>query len=192
MNHHLAQFFNATIKESDALVNAFIKKKCFPDLLATGYFPNIKEVTESAACVYAAYRHLDFDRSDPNVHVVVIGDGHQPRTGAMFAYTSRWMVTSVDPQMRNPGPDPQVKRLHRVRAPIQDCLFADSNGADIAVLPHAHVTVADAMEACPGAAIVSLQCCIPHVHPDGRKPDVEFEERGCKSPERTIRIWRNP
>jgi hypothetical protein len=191
VNPHLAQFVNATIKESDALVNSFIKKKCFPDLLATGYFPNIKEVTESAACVYAAYRHLGLDRSDPNVHVVVIGDGHQPRTGAMFAYTSRWRVTSVDPQMRNPGPDPQVKRLYCVRDRVQDVRFL-SPVTQVAVLPHAHVTVADAMEACPGAAIVSLQCCIPHVHPDGRKPDVEFEERGCKAPERTIRIWRNP
>ena len=40
------------------------------------------------------------DRSDPNINVVVVGDGRTPRTAALISVMSRWNVTSIGPNLK--------------------------------------------------------------------------------------------
>ena len=67
----------------------FWRLRCAPDLLLSGLFPNMKEITESMAAFAAAHRwapKLGLSLSDPGVAVAVVGDGSTPRTAALAAY----------------------------------------------------------------------------------------------------------
>lgn len=69
------------------------------DLLATGVFPNTKEVTESFAAVSAFHKHFKFSNSRDEILFIVPGDGASPRTGTALAFKTKHQAVSVDPEL---------------------------------------------------------------------------------------------
>ena len=75
-------------------IDELIGCACFPDLLERKFFPNGKEITESAAAYHYVRWHLPrFALRDPDIAMVSVGDGHTPRTAAMFAFRSEMSST---------------------------------------------------------------------------------------------------
>ena len=74
--------------------------KCLPHIVNLKLFPDMKEISESYAAFWAITRGLKIRPGDTGVHVVVVGDGQVPRTGALLALLSQWTVCSVDPAMQ--------------------------------------------------------------------------------------------
>lgn len=147
-----------------ARINHFLSLSFAPRLLpffASAINP-AKEITESmgaALTVLRWQRYRGFDRGDHDVRVVVVGDGRQPRTGALLACMTGWQVVSVDPDMKPHKGAATIDRLSCVRARIED---AGIDGADFVVAVHSHAPVeATRAVARVGGIIVSIPCCVP-------------------------------
>ena len=135
------------------------KMKSFP--LIQSLFPNMKEWEESCA-MFEAYKYLSNFRSDYGV--VVVGDGHLPRTGAMIAVRSKAEVVSVDPNM-NIKKEYNINRLTLIKDKIEDVSteqYPDTHSL-IMLFPHAHVTNQinwDALkEKYSEVWVASMPCC---------------------------------
>lgn len=173
-------------------INEFMLLKCAPDLLLGGYFPNVKEITESMAA-YDAVRNYGWDKGfrwdDPNIQCFVIGDGRTPRTGALFAYRTKWQVFSIDPQLKTVYSPPFPQRLYVVPRKIEDwaCMWEGDTAVIIAV--HSHAPLAIALEKIKArhTLIVAIPCCCGQTI--GREPDKEYIDKGILSPKRTVKIW---
>jgi hypothetical protein len=174
-------------------VNEFLGLRCAPDLLALGVFPRgttAKEVTESMAAFVAARKVLGVERlGDATVRVLDIGAGRSPRTGALFAFRSRWEVIAIDPELRAEKWTGKIHRLECVPKRIQDVRI-ECPGLAILTLVHAHVQVLDALRSVEATEylVVALPCCVPHDLP--RETDLQYGDFGCWSPKRQIKIWR--
>jgi len=174
-------------KPSLRYVDAFIRLKCAPDLLLMNLFPNTKEITESMAAYDAVRKYCpDYTLGDPGVTVAVIGDGASPRTGAIFAYRSKWRVLSIDPQLHNKPIWSKIARLSSYPEKVQDVALT----ADIAVLVHAHV-ILDSIAHLNPSIIVAMPCCVNQDYFLRIKPDIIFTDWGVHSPKRTINIWKD-
>jgi len=96
-------------------LDEFLRSRCAPDVLP--FFRDChkaaKEVTESMAALRWARKALGVGSSQRrDVRCLVPGDGVLPRTGALVAHKTRWVVTSVDPLMR--VDDPRLKKVDRL------------------------------------------------------------------------------
>lgn len=169
--------------------------KCLADMHILGLFPNVKELTESNAAYMAVRRFLRgrFALDDSSVAVVVVGDGHTPRTGALFAFRSAWTAYSVDPALR----DRQwgVRRLFTIRKTIEDAGIleaAELNGPPpkvIIVGVHPHASLASTLKHVPGVdrAVVWIPCC-KKVDIEA-PPDVDYVDPGIWSPKNRVMVW---
>jgi len=142
----------------------FVRCTCSSDLLKLRYFPNAKEITESFGAYNAVRTHLQniYAFDDPEVRVVVVGDGTKPRTGATFAFRSNWTVYSIDPNLFKNKlqegeflhfPD-SVKRLSAYRSKIEKLEYINTYLKDeilyniqdkklIIVCVHSHAKLSD-------------------------------------------------
>jgi len=177
----------------------FLGLRCAADLLAMGLFPNGKEVSESMAAYHAVRRHISelpgFSLDDPSVNVVCVGDGHQPRTGALFAMRSAWMVYSVDPVLRheNSGESTTIKRIvvrrlsvHPIK--IEDCTFDFRGKKLIVVSVHSHASNQSVLRGVKFDTLhsVSIPCCV-HQPPVSTK-FLQFTDEAIWSPKNEITI----
>ncbi len=178
------------VRNSLRYLDSFLALRCAPDMLAAGLFPNVKEITESMAAYRAARDHLGWDMKDPNVHVVVVGDGCTPRTGATFAFRTKWDVHSVDPVLRMKD-YPEISRLRIHRCRVEETTF-ESPYPTLIVAVHSHATLDNSRLSvkAPKVAAIAMPCCVPLVL-NGQDPDLEYEDYGVLSPKRTIKLWRN-
>lgn len=181
-------------KWRSAYINSFVTSKCAPDLLLNGLFPNGKEVTESWA-MFEATRHLGpgFEWNNRNVICYVIGDGHVPRTAAMFAYRTAWMCVSVDPLLVPKKYDIDRLILHRCKIEnIEPQTIQVLN--TLIVLPHSHAKIKDCLRMITtisdNRAVISMDCCVNQIIPD-HTPDVEYADENVWSPKNIVRIWRS-
>lgn len=162
-----------------------------PDILALRVFPNAKEVTESMAGLHAVRKHLGVGLfADRGIHMVAVGDGCTPRTAALFAFLTRWTCWSVDPRLRLKDRYARVDRLH-LHADRVETFTLPPCARAVIVAVHSHASLGAAVRACVGAErldVVAIPCCVPQDLL--RPPDVEYEDHGISSPERTVRIWR--
>lgn len=173
-------------KKAQRRVNRFLNLTSAPLLLSSvswGMDPT-KEITESIACWEAAMAWIvksGRSQSDRSSSVLVVGDGHSPRTGALFACLSAWTVTSIDPAMREPGPHPTIHRLTSVRARLEE---RPDLRADIVVAVHSHATpAATRAAALPGGVVVAMPCCVPWTPREGAWT---YADPACLSPDRQI------
>lgn len=170
--------------------------KCGPDLLALGVFPNLKELTESFGMYHAVRRALGWGlMADPSVALVAVGDGHQPRTGATFAFRSRWTCYSVDPQAQpsvrftSVGRN-RVERIHVVPARVEDWTLPPGYSRAVIAAVHSHAPLQAAVRACLSAArvdVFAMPCCVGQEL--SRPPDFERVDPCISSPKRTVRAW---
>lgn len=167
---------------ADALFTA----RCAPDLLSRNLFPNMKEWTESCAAFAAVRKELGAGRfQDPGVTLVDVGCGAVPRTAALFAFMTRWRCLGVDPRVR--ARDYDVRRLEVHQSRIEDMVLP--RGFTVVVAVHSHAPLPGTVRQVRGpGVIVAMPCCVPLALE--RPPDVEYEDHGCWSPHRTVRVWR--
>ncbi len=176
-------------------IDEFIRLKCAPDLLALGLFPNGKEITESMAAYAAVRQHLVQPGlvrwDDEGMMMVCTGDGHTPRTAALFAFRSRWRCLSNDPALYPKERYDTVSRLYLFPQQIE-VMTAAFHTPVVIVLVHAHVTlsaVLDKISVYP-RHLVAIPCCVPQELP-GREPDVLYRDMDIWSPKNEVRIWKN-
>lgn len=175
--------------KSNAHIERFISHRAAGTLLQKRMFPNAKEITETVGISLAALSR--FPRSEPAT-VVVIGDGHTPRTGAWIASNSAWEVTSVDPAMRER--EWGIPKLRSIRAKVQDTPLPQADRL-LLVLPHAHVCLGDnwitsALSAARKEwAVISLPCCVQHRTCMGDDPSMVYADAEIISEKREIRVW---
>ncbi len=181
-------------KESLKYLDTFIKLKCAPDLLALGLFPNTKEITESMAMYDAVKKYGDFKLNDPDMTVMVVGDGHTPRTGALFAFRSAWYTFSVDPAIKERDRYDKIKRLFVIPEKVaQPPYYYES--PDVILFPHAHVKFDNLHKVFPRAElIVAMPCCEPYKSHqqlwNGEPPTFRYHDWGVHSPQREVLVWK--
>jgi hypothetical protein len=176
-------------KPSLKYLNEFTQMYCSVDMLKMKLFPNAKKITESFGMFDAVRKNFDFDFKDKGIKILVVGDGSTPRTGATFAFRTKWHTTTVDPIFKS-APY-HIKRLRSLKNKIQD-VMEDSyfkRYFDLILLPHAHVKLCD-IERFECKNIVALPCCVKQNTYNGFVPDIQYADWGIHSPERIIKIWK--
>ena len=144
-------------------INEFVGLTCAPLLLSKSIYPNAKEITESMGMYNAVRKHIrssiGISFSDKDVNVIVVGDGHTPRTAALFATRSKWTTYSIDPLLKTR--DWGIRRMVCMPQKVQD-VNLQLTGKTILILPHAHVNISDCLSVVPNpSSIVALPCCFP-------------------------------
>jgi len=180
---------------SSRYLSELLSLSCGPALLELKLYPDAKELTESFAAFRAVREHLGaaFAPDDPTVTCICVGDGSMPRTGALFAYRTKWQVCAVDPQLKDEGKNwRQIARLELKRAMIEDCNFKAEKV--LMVLVHAHVGLAECLAIAEWRdvlGIVALPCCNFYNRLQLQQaPLVEYRDSGVVSPHRLIRVWQ--
>jgi hypothetical protein len=161
---------------------------CFPDLLALKRFPNAKEITESMAAFETCFHKVPvFSLGDPSVTLAVVGDGHTPRTAALFAFRSRWDCHSIDPVLRKDYP---VNRLTCHKQRIQDFPKMEAGKLVlVAVHSHAPLDVAYHKFTAKERVTIAIPCCVRQEI--GRPPDMAYHDASIWSPHNLVKVWFN-
>jgi len=171
--------------------------KCASDLLEKGLFPRkhlFKELSESYAAFNAVEKHLPhLNRKDPNVAVIVIGDGTRPRTAALFAYLTRWTAYSTDPRMK---PGYYGERIVTNTMKHEDAVYHIGDATKILVVAvHSHGPLSlahrqiDSNLPLKSLSVVSMPCCYDQWY--GKFPaSVQYEDPLVWSPKNKITIWK--
>lgn len=186
-DHQHVRLKDITMKTHHRYIDEFVTLKCAADLLARSLFPNGKEITESMAAYNAVRQHRLANLDDPNVVVVVVGDGHVPRTGALFAMRSAWQVLSVDPVLRER--DYNVNRLVCIRGKIEDNPLGFYKHAVI-IAVHSHATITATLDNvfAERRSLVAIPCCVPYVHTV--PPDVTYTDKSVWSDKNEVLVWK--
>jgi hypothetical protein len=180
-------------------LNRFLGMRCAPDLLVAGLIPNVKEITESLAAFVAVVDHVAqdrFSRNNSNVAIVCVGDGHKPRTAAMFACLSKWTCFSIDPAMKDV--DGQVtfngitfQRLHVLGKRVEDTPHLDVSGYEHVVIVgvHSHATIKNIMTGIvfDTADFVMIPCCVKQPVVGGTS-GLEYVDENIWSPHNKVAI----
>lgn len=168
-------------------INRFMGMKAAPDMLCRGLFPNAKEITESFGALEAT-KHLPVSWKD-DLAVVCVGDGHSPRTGSVFAFSTKWDCYSVDPKLR--PKEWNVNRLTTKPFKIQDT-FLEFDKPCIICMVHAHVKVNETLPyiKAPIRHLITMQCCV-NLDLAGRIPDQEYNDENIWSPMNKIKVYLN-
>lgn len=166
-------------------INRFIGMKMASDMLQMGLYPNAKEITESFACFEAALNYLPYDSTD-NITAICIGDGHTPRTAAMFAFRTKWNCISIDPEMKKINYN--IQRLQTKRAYIEDVVLEFDHPVVI-IQCHSHAKLSDCLAniSAPVRSVVAMPCCVKQYC--DIDPITEYEDEWVWSPCNRIKIW---
>lgn len=174
-------------------IEEFFKMRCAADLLGMELFPNAKEVTESMAAFDAVRTHIiastDYKRRD--IALVCVGDGHSPRTGALFALRTNWDCYSIDPALRTEKCWP-VKRLTVLKRKVEDAVLDLSEKAmAIIVCVHSHATLKATLSniVCGTKHLVTIPCCVPHELPG--VPFLGVRDHNMWSEKNLVKIWKD-
>lgn len=182
-------------KPSDRYFNELMRSTCAPDLITSGVFPNAKEVTESFGAYNAVRNHLwkQYPPNDPDVVCVCVADGSTPRTALTFALRTAWNVISVDPNLRTEKFHNWIKRYKRLylfAKKVEDFHFESKKL--LIVMVHPHVKIDNTLASLIGyeqRSVVSMQCCVKQFI-TGKEPDIQYNDIGIWSPQRSIKIWK--
>jgi hypothetical protein len=179
---------------STRYLDELCRLKCASELLdpRMKLFPNAKEITESFAAFRAVRLHLRdlFPLDDEAVTLVAVGDGCRPRTGATFAYRTRWRCVSVDPLLRTPSKYAGIQRLSCEVRRVEE-LSQWYLDAAVIVAVHSHASLPATLRSIGATrrAVVAIPCCVRQELK--RDPDIEYKDYGIFSPHRTVKIWRD-
>lgn len=180
-------------------ITEFLRLKCAPQLLEWRMFPNSKEITESMGAFDAVRRfrnELGVEFNDTDVLVIVPGDGHMPRTGALFAMRTAWDVVSVDPELTTR--DFPVKRLYLYRTTAGNYANMVNRLDDttwrvlLIVAVHSHApmdelfSIAKAFDA-ERTHLITIPCCVDHNIKN--RPYIGYRDQSITSPKNEIKMW---
>lgn len=176
---------NVSNRYFDALLNIHAGAR----LVELKVYPDAKELTESFAAFRAALKFREFfPLSDPDVNLVVVGDGKTPATATTFALQTRWKCHSVDPRLRPDSRWDSVPRLKVHPSPIEEVSFEADRLVMVAVHAHVDARVIRSRLNAREMLFVFIPCCVPVEL--GRSPDVEYEDEDVLSGARRVLIWR--
>ena len=174
-------------------INQFIRLKSAPDLLAYKIFPNVKEICESYSCrniLYKFYPHIIMN--DPNINIIVIGDGRQPRTGAFFAFTTAHNIISIDPNFSEKWANNNhtMDRLLCIKDRAERLMFDYDN--IVLIAPHAHVNINNLCQKWKFKTmyIVSMPCCLKDQQILNKKVGFHYRDTEIPSPENHLFGWK--
>ena len=171
-------------------INEAFALSCLPDIQERKLFPNAKEWTESMATYNAVRKCLKrFALNDSRVSLVSVGDGHTPRTAALFAFRTAWQCYSIDPNVA--VRDYKIQRLSVYRKRIENIPPWNFLGPLVIVAVHSHASLQEAVNRLRSEtdrAVVAMPCCYKQ-EIDERKPDVSYKDAGIWSPHNLIKIW---
>lgn len=167
----------------------FFGMKCMVDMQILGMYPNLKESTESFGCFEAVVNNFDYTAKD-NINIVCVGDGHTPRTAAMFAFRSPWTTYSIDPALKNKFRYNRIKRLSVISDKIEN-VNLELDKPTIIVHCHAHVKIETSLAhiKSPKTSVVSMECCVKQFI-QNKPPDIEYNDNCIWSPCNRIKIWK--
>ena len=171
-------------------VNEFVRMKCSPDLIKYELFPNVKEISESMTALVAVRKYLGAKSfGDENFTVIDAGCGRMPRTAALFAFLTRWQCYAVDPLLQMNNSNNSIKRLQKINGLIEQQRF-DIDGTCIFLAVHSHISLPIALQNVKAKRIiiVAIPCCKPLILKK-YKPVKEYEDEGCLSPKRLVRMY---
>jgi hypothetical protein len=201
MNMNAQQHINAAVdllhhqahQQAGKYANELCKLKCAPDLLALGIYPNWKEFTESMGMYGAVREVLGADIfGTPGITLVAACDGSSPRTGAMFAFRSRFACYSIDPALKVPERWQKIQRLNMLATEIEAVDLGLVEHVIIAAV-HPHATVeAMVRGTCRNAKrvdVFTMPCCSEQTIRHRPEPDHTITDYGIASPKREIRVW---
>ncbi len=149
-----------------------LQKQTLDSPMMISLFPDLKTVTVSAAALFGMSFILGMkDLAElKDSHVIVVGDGHTCRTGALFGVWSKW-VTSVDPCLNVMKCVNRPSNVDIAKMTIQDWIKdwnADGIDSLAIVSVHAHVALqdylGDLLRKCgnvPKIGLVTIECCVP-------------------------------
>lgn len=195
------KYFIEIEKPSLKYINFFLRLHCAPLLVKSRFFPNAKEITETIGVFDTARRSLSLDFQDTKICVVIIGDGHVPRTGFYTALMTSWKVYSVDPAMSENMEkissalqlSQKSARLTVLPSRIEDCeIDAQDFHTVVLLFVHSHASLKNSLLALKNATnvhCVSLPCC--QLDDLGIPPSCEMEDKHILSVERTVKIYKN-
>jgi len=165
-------------------INYFIGLKSAIDMLRLNLFPNAKEITESMGG-FNSIKHFPIRRDDPNINIVVVGDGHKPRTAALCAFMSKWNCVSIDPELRRT--EYPIKRLTCYKSKIED-LKLEFDSPTVLLLVHSHAPSLPCIEniKAPIKYISSIPCCFPD---NFGIPDTTYIDENIWSPKNRVNTY---
>jgi hypothetical protein len=190
----------SVIKPSLKYLDFFIRLDCGPKLLATGFYPNAKEITETQGVFVTCLHKLQLSYQDPRVCIVVVGDGFYPRTGYYISLLTSWRIYSVDDAMQRDlektaaltaTQENLVLMPHR----IEDCHIDAKEAHTIVLLfVHSHASLKNSLASLSykddtRVHVVSLPCC--QEDDLGIPFDVEIEDFSILSVHRNLRIYKD-
>ena len=142
-------------------IDEFLNLKCNKDII--DFFPNAKEITESLGAFHAFKDYIvspkEFYKN--NFDIIVIGDGHQPRTGALFACMTPYSACSIDPVLRvEKSYWKKIINLNCIKDKVENIKYKIINKT-IFVLVHAHVHFSHFKHLVKnGDYIINIPCCM--------------------------------
>lgn len=172
--------------------NSLLRLNCAPLLLEKKIYPNAKEVTESFGCFNATMQAFGGMQACGEDKVcIVVGDGSTPRTAALFALRTRWLVYSYDPNMKDR--DWGIERLITVKGKTED--YPQKYDKDIVlVFPHSHASTQKVLAThtvnkdLHKRTVVWLPCC---TQMGLNEPCTSFVDTRIISPKNRFYIWEN-
>lgn len=172
---------------SNSYLDMFLHFKCASDLLKYKLFPNTKELTESLTAFVAVRKYLGAKTFGQPWTLFDVGCGSTPRTGALFAFLSRWTCFAIDPRLRHKTKWKEIQRLHCVISKIENCQYHLSTPV-IIVAVHCHAEPEKILSAIHASRIilVAMPCCIPFDLPN---PVLSYTDTHCWSPHNQVKIW---
>lgn len=170
-------------------LDEFIKLKCAPQLLKL--FPNAKEITESMGAFNAVRKIMgakNFPRED--VLCLIPGDGHSPRTGAMFACRTKWNVVSIDPNISTDRCE-GFRRLNSIKKKVEDVEEVFDSNTVVIVAVHSHAPLHHLYEKVnfkDRCFVVAIPCCCKQFI-EGIEPTKVYKDPGIYSIKNDIYVW---
>lgn len=178
-------------------VSHFLSLNSAVDLLPlfrVGQHNTAKEIAESWAMLQAVFTKLRDDTKKGKVRIVVVGDGATARTGALFAYMTKWNVWSIDPAFRDdPTAGVTVDRLQTFKKRIEDMPITEFEEDVIIVMPHSHANVdvvLDRIRSKKKRSLVVSPCCLPGTQLPRHKTPIQYRDEKMLTAKNEIYVYR--
>lgn len=178
--------------------NQLFRLNSAEELMRYKLFPNVKEWCESYGCFEAVKKIMEWDnriiREENSTLVVVVGDGHVPRTAALFNYMTKWETMSIDPLMRLEKDYSGIKRLSVYRAKIEEFNWTEEtfDGYETVIIihPHSHAQVATSWDKIkhPRKYLINMPCC---VQSNLKLPFFSYVDKFIPTPKNRVEIYSN-
>ena len=192
------QFDNIMV--SSKYLNRFFGLNSIEELSKNKLFPNIKEITESMSFIYLFEKYLyKWDKTlykNPDVTVIVVGDGKTPRTAALINFLTPFKTISIDPLLDDSKDWNYIKNLTTYKGTFEDWIekvyrpsLYFGKRPIIILYPHSHAPISLAEKVNSDKRwIVKLECCTKDKL---STPCFVFEDEHIMSPKNTMYIWNN-